>query len=238
MTSDEVSKESVRMANPFYFGLNSSLLRRSWKGMEDSLPLAVVVGTVGIAFLVVLVFIHHLTGIPIRQFMADPAWILKFPVYIGFVSHLGIFLWSGTAGICYFCYFQLRRSQTDLAGFALHSALLITLLAIDDMFMLHEFVFPNYLSIPQKFVYLSYFLITAVYLFSYRKLILETEILFLLAAFGCFGVSIVVDTTHSIEIPFDDLLEDGAKFVGIMFWSVYYAKTGAWLLLRKKGTDA
>ena len=97
-------------------------------------------------------------------------------------------------------------------------------LLLDDLFLFHEEVFPEYLHIPQKAVFAGYGIIILLYLISFRASILDTEFLILLFAFGFFGLSIIVDEILRSMIPQQHLFEDGAKLLGIVSWFAYFAR--------------
>ena len=53
------------------------------------------------------------------------------------------------------------------------------LLLVDDLFMLHERIFPNQFGIDEIIVFLFYGLLFLVYLLLFRKVILETDHIYL-----------------------------------------------------------
>lgn len=94
--------------------------------------------------------------------------------------------------------------------------------------MLHEVIFPTYLHIPEEATVLAYGLGMLAYLIAYREYILKTEFLLVFLALGFFGLSLVFDLIPYIigkDIRGSMLLEDGAKFCGIVTWFAYCART-------------
>ena len=111
----------------------------------------------------------------------------------------------------------------------LFSGIMTMILVLDDLFLLHEEIFPEHLGIPQKFVLLGYMGLTLVGIVVFRKSILGTEYLLLLIALGFFGLSVFVDVfDHEIDALIGHwryLFEDGFKFLGIVSWLGYYWRT-------------
>ena len=125
-----------------------------------------------------------------------------------------------------FCWSAVRQSNSDdeLARFLLTSGVFTLFLAIDDVFLLHETVFP-YFGIPQGVVLGSYVVFVPIYLFIFRRTILETDFLLLALAISLFAISVGLDVFK----PFRNFLtffEDGAKLAGIVSWAVYFFGVG------------
>ena len=96
------------------------------------------------------------------------------------------------------------------------------LLLVDDLFMLHERIFPNQLGIDEIIVFLFYGLLFLVYLLLFRKLILETDHIYLSLTVFFFALSLLVDLLVPETLtPMYHLFEDGPKFFGIVSWFAY-----------------
>jgi ABC-type polysaccharide/polyol phosphate export permease len=95
---------------------------------------------------------------------------------------------------------------------------------LDDALLVHDYLFPKYLHIPEMYTYGGYTLIVAGYLIFFRRQILLTDYLLLLLAFIGLGFSVILDTS----LPFSHLetfVEDSFKFLGIVFWLGYLTHT-------------
>jgi hypothetical protein len=182
--------------------------------------------TLTVIILVCLLGAYYEIGF--RELTADPNVLGNRPFYSGLLSQLGLFCWSAAATISFiFAFFSKNSSKHKrLTAFYVYSGLLISLLMFDDAFMFHETVFPS-LGISQKFVYISYALLTLAYLSRFYKTILKTPYLLLLFAFGSFSVSTSIDVLFHFEGQsiWNSLVEDGSKFTGIVFWMIYMFKT-------------
>lgn len=169
--------------------------------------------------------LHIIWDVPYRELMADPNALTDSPIYYGFLSQVGILLWSATATTCFiFAYMTvLLKAEGERLYFFIFSGLLIFWLMLDDSFLIHEEILPG-LGVPQKLVILIYVLVVLFYLNRFKKLILRhTPYLLLAISLFFFAVSVVVDLFFNFETPniIDTVLEDGSKFIGIVLWLAY-----------------
>jgi hypothetical protein len=101
----------------------------------------------------------------------------------------------------------------------------------DDLYLLHEEVLPDHLHVPQKLVFAIYGGLVLVFLFRFRRMILDTDFVLLVAAFGFFALSVLVDLFVTPEeftvfgLPGRHLIEDGLKLLGIATWATYFVRT-------------
>ncbi|SDS13253.1 hypothetical protein SAMN04515667_1484 [Formosa sp. Hel1_31_208] len=174
--------------------------------------------------------IHVLEDVPLEFLTNDLAVIGKVPPYTGIQSQLGIFLWAATAAICFFGSALSKNAQNG--SFLKVSAGISLFLGLDDVFMFHEIVFPV-LGVHQKIVFLGYGLLISVYLLKFYKVILTTDFLLLGCALACFAISLLVDNFfYEASYYVTKLLEDGAKFVGILIWLIYFVRTNKQMVER------
>jgi len=204
------------------------------------------VAYIPVAFLLVLIVVLRISyKIPIGYFTRDPADIIRhsqissfpffedgivnLPFYLGGLSYLGILLWCATVAICFFSYVLFQRTgrrKTDPLFFLL-AGLVSTLLLTDDLFRLHEIVFPVYLHLHEYTLYALYAVMIAFLLLRYRTTILNTDYMLLMFALGCLGLSLFSDMLTDMffsSVSGATLLEDGAKFIGIVSWFLYFTR--------------
>ncbi len=179
------------------------------------------------AFLIGIVLLFNLVGgIPIGNLTRDPSAIMGAPFYTGILSQTGIFFWSASAAICMFSAKIISKNPDSFKfkRFLFFSGLLTMLLGLDDIFLLHESVFP-YLGIHEKVVYATYAGLVLFYLVKFYPTILKTEYILLVMALGFFALSVIFDKS---SIPGIDpyLLEDGVKIAGIVSWMFYFYSVG------------
>ena len=98
-------------------------------------------------------------------------------------------------------------------------------LGLDDVFLLHEKVFPR-LGVPEEVVLCSYPVFMLFYLFWFYPVILKTEYILLGIALLFFGISVTIDLFDPSDIDIFFLLEDGVKLVGIVSWLAYFFRVG------------
>ena len=156
------------------------------------------------------------TGHSFTDLTRDPAQVYNTSAVVGFLSHLGILVWTASAAICFFTSGLIDRRSNR--RFFLYSGLLSTLLVLDDEFLLHEIVFPNYLGIPENYVYLGYICLIFAYFIYFHRQILKNNYILLLISSMALGLSLGLD----LIIPSATALEDCFKFAGIVFWLAYF----------------
>lgn len=186
--------------------------------LQVYIPTMLALGLVGVANLT--------TGIKISVFTRDPIQVLDGPIYTGVLSNVGILLWAATAAITLFCGDFLRRNRpyAGWSPFLLSAGGLTTLLLLDDLFLFHEVLFPEYLNIHERALPVTYGLLMVLFLVYFRNTIWRTNALILILALGFFGLSIGIDI---VDIPFRGihLFEDGSKLLGIVSWGTYFIST-------------
>jgi hypothetical protein len=187
-----------------------------------------------------------LLAVVMLQPWAEPKWMFLDPlaaaeyapkccsVYYGFVSNAGMLLWTLTAAICLFSVMLLlgREDTKPLRRFALSAGLLTGWIALDDMFLLHERVFPN-LGVPQMLVISLYLALGLLYGLANWRFIWSQDWWLLAIGGAGLALSIFVDAVfHSLN-PARVYIEDSAKFFGIFAWSTFHCFT-LYLHLRER----
>jgi hypothetical protein len=184
-----------------------------------------------VLFLLAVVILCTQMDLPFSFLTCDPASIVEINPFTGMLSNIGILLWTAAATVCLFSWGLLRKEPGTkrFSTFMLFSGIMTMILVLDDLFMLHEEIFPEQLGIPQKFVLLGYMGLILSGLVVFRKSILAADYLLLLIALGFFGLSVFVDVfDHEIDALIGHwryLFEDGFKFLGIVGWLGYYWRT-------------
>lgn len=160
--------------------------------------------------------------VPVGDLTRDPAVVLDGHPFTGAISFIGVLCWSATASICLFASgLENRRSAPDQASFLFAAAGLTGLLLVDDLFMLHDWILPVYLGIPEFFIYLTYALLALAYVIFYRQIILDHAAWLFAAAALFFALSVGTDLVMP-DGPAIYIWEDGFKFLGIISWSLFH----------------
>lgn len=193
--------------------------------LRNVTPILIIVFAATLVALTCIILLGLEHNIQLNHFTKDPAQILNTPFYLGLFSYLGILLWCGSVAICFFARSLVLKSDATKAirTFLFCSGLVTTLLMFDDLFLLHEEVFPKYLGIPEKGVFVIYSNILLLFILLFRETIFKTEYLILGFAYFLIGASTFVKRIP-MPIPEDTFLEDAVKFFGIICWFTYFLR--------------
>jgi hypothetical protein len=189
---------------------------------------------IALLFLLVGVLSRVTTNVSLAFLLRDVTATAKLPFFTGFVSQLGLMLWSGSLTICLFALVMLQRQQGDFSAskrFLVHAAVLTTVLALDDIFLFHEEVAPIYLHLDELIIFGVYMIVGIGFvLFNWRE-ILASEYALLILALALFATSIALDVIPNEVLPpryfweqLELFLEDAFKFAGIATWLLYFTR--------------
>jgi hypothetical protein len=183
----------------------------------------------GIIILVIGAICHLIFKVPFSHYSRDPIQVLEGKPYVGVISNVGILLWTASASILFFSAIlgTTLNIPKRLVQFLVYGGVLTSLMLMDDMFLFHDVIFPEYLNISQSFFYISYGIILIIYLYLYKSVLLTTDYILLLAAFGLFAASVAVDefVENVVELPAEYLVEDSFKLLGIISWFAFFTRT-------------
>jgi hypothetical protein len=164
--------------------------------------------------------------LPISFFVSDVVTTADLPFYAGIVSNVGVLLWTVAAVAALFAGSVLRVRGNDrrLAGFLLGSGGFSALLAVDDLFLVHESVAPYYVGIPQNVVLGTYGVLAIAGLVAFADTIRQTDYQLFALAVVFLGLSVAIDQASAL-LSREVLWEDGAKLLGIVAWCLYFTRT-------------
>ncbi|HNN13604.1 MAG TPA: hypothetical protein PKL78_08605 [Anaerolineales bacterium] len=162
----------------------------------------------------------------------------ELPFYTGFMSQIGAQIWTAALTVTTCSYFFLKVVQKGLPSqisFLVFASIFTAVLLVDDLFLFHEQIAPDYLLIDQKLVYGGYLSLAAAFVYFNRNEILSSDYLILVLALLFLGASIFFDVFDGRlnRLLFQGsergehilvFLEDGSKFVGIATWCGYYVR--------------
>ncbi|MBL7925179.1 MAG: hypothetical protein JNL88_13335 [Bacteroidia bacterium] len=175
--------------------------------------------------LLLAIFASITKDIALDAFTKDPNAQFDAPFYVGFFSNLGIMIWSAAVTICFYGAWKSDVSISNrVRQFLLVSGLLTLIMTLDDLFQLHELVFPRYLNISENMVYLTYLNLYLIYFIRFRKQLLNSDFIALVIAFFFLGLSTIIDILP-LPIEKDTFLEDAIKLLGAVTWLIYYIRT-------------
>lgn len=178
------------------------------------LVFAILFGGLAIAFVALAA---RILGEPAAVFTREPQQVLDAPFYFGSFSNLGGLIWFASAAIVSFAAL-LKPSNR---GALILAALLTWAMGIDDIFMLHDRVYPK-LFLNETLLMVLYFgVIVAIVLRFHRRLARSTLV----------GIAITVffwvlsgGTDQFFNHIGGQLLEDGTKFIGIAVWAAAWIR--------------
>ncbi|HAD10880.1 MAG TPA: hypothetical protein DCF33_00430 [Saprospirales bacterium] len=175
--------------------------------------------------LLVSIFISTVREIPLDTFTQDPNAKMGAPFYLGLFSNISIIIWSAALTVCFYAASRMVKGVRRLdREFLIVSGLITLMMTLDDLYQVHEFVFPHYFSISENMVYLTYMNIYLIYFIRYRNQLLNSDFIALAIAFFFLGLSTVIDLLP-LPIEKDTFLEDAMKLLGAVSWLVYYVRT-------------
>lgn len=188
-----------------------------------------------------LLLLALLLDVPLADLTRDPQEILAAPWHVGLLSNLGIALWAAAAAVCFFtaAVRDAPRNEPNrqVTRFLLLAGCITTALLLDDLFQLHRQLLPDQPMTSRLLVLMLALAMIGLWLWQYRHIVARTENLLLVIALAAFAASLLVDTSARLLAPdlviaaglhrgesLYFLVEDGARFVGILFWLTYLCR--------------
>jgi hypothetical protein len=187
-----------------------------------------------ILFIMAVAVLSAVKGVSFDKFSRDPLQILEGKPYIGVISNIGIVFWTATSAILFYSLqisYAQKRSREQLY-FLLCSGLLTTMMLFDDLLMLHDVIFPGYLSLDEKVFYCFYCFSVIALFYFFRKIVLRSDYILFILAFGFLGGAVITDVILALgfKLTYEYLVEDGLKFLGIIAWFAYFTRTSYCLI--------
>ena len=193
--------------------------------LQPLVPLAVA-WSVGFAVLIGVVLQGR---VPYDELLLDPNNLAGVPWYTGLVSNLGILGWTTASVAGFFGAWIAHYGRRPAAGrMLLEGAVLSTVLLFDDLLQLHVLARPL-LGVPKSIAYLVYLLLAAHWVLTQRRELARTRYELVVAAGLAFAASVGVDQVPGVTSWLDPgqrlLVEDAAKFLGVLAWAQFFLLT-------------
>ena len=213
-------------------------------------PVLLGLGILLVALGLVLVLIYYQTDVNPHHLVADPHEIAFLPEYVGMYSYAGVLLlWTaGIVSILTGVIVRGRGAPGRFFAFHLTLGLLLCLLAIDDLFMLHEWaglIMAEAINAEdvgfersrlEAIVFAGIGLLWLAWIARFWRTILRTEYVLLGLGMIAFGASIALDLggyvfpalePESVQRRlFLALLEEMMKMTGILLMLAYTWRIG------------
>jgi hypothetical protein len=148
---------------------------------------------------------------PVAVFTREPQQVLHGSFYVGSFSNLGGLVWFGAAAILSFA---ASLKPVD-RGALLLAALVTWAMGLDDIFMLHDRVYPK-LFLNEIIITALYFGTIGVIVFRYHRQLTRSTLVGIAIAVFFWVLSEVFDQFFN---QIGQLAEDGAKFIGLVVWA-------------------
>lgn len=182
--------------------------------------------------------------VPVADLLRDPLAVAQLSTqcchsYYGALSNLGVLVWCTTAAICLFAallVFNARGWSQD-SRFLAAAGVVTGVLTLDDLYLLHDHVLPNY-GVPDLAMYSAYGLLCLGFFLRFRDTIAKHDPVALLLAGAFLALSIVVDSLVHSDTSTRILIEDGAKLYGISLWAAFYITAALRLCLEARSLAA
>ena len=183
----------------------------------------ILVSVLPVALLFLALAASFYSGRYIGDFTRDPLSVAGAPFFLGFISNVGVLFWWSSATIALGAgfYFRTQTDNLQWSRFLTLLGLFTAFLTLDDLFRLHEHVFPDYFGISENAVFAVYGVFLLSLLVSYRGLLKSEVSFYLVVALTLFALSVLIDLLLAGLIPLHHLFEDGFKFVGITAWLAF-----------------
>ena len=140
-------------------------------------------------------------------------------VYAGLLSNLGVLVLVTAAVSAGLVAYALPRGRAPHRAPLAWGCAMLALLVVDDLFGLHDHLAPTYLPQGEKLVQLGDGIAALAWVVAFRRLVVESGLGLLVAGTA---VAYVVSSTTDALGTGGHLLEDGAKFVGIVSLAAFF----------------
>ena len=158
-----------------------------------------------------------------EELFLDPSTVAGRPWYSGLMSQLGILCWAVAVTAALGASWVAFQTQRPSAGrFLAAGGLATAVLLLDDLLQLHVTVPPRF-GLDQNSAQLLIVVPVVMWLVVFARDLLRTRWSLLVAAQVAFAVSLAVDALI-IQDP-NLMVEDGAKFLGVLAWAQYFVMT-------------
>lgn len=198
------------------------------KQLIELLPTFLLSGVLALAGSLFTIWLANYTNHPVWKLAKDAADVIGYPAYFGMLSSWSSMLWMATAAICLFTAVITWKDPSDprTRRFLFFSGLLSLIIAIDDLYLLHDRILPGLFDVREAVFYLFYlFLMTGYLIVFFRQISRSDYILFWIAFF-----LLAFSRGFYKLLPFlreFNTTNDMFKYFGIVFWLAFFVRTAA-----------
>lgn len=151
------------------------------------------------------------------------------PRYGGWLGSFGVIGWAIAASVSAFAAaLTASRAASPQPGesrFLLASAGLSSLLMLDDLFLVHSTLAPEFLGVPKPLMIVALLMLASAWGLVFRRRLLHDPDLLLLGwAVLWYAIALLVDAFGEV-VGWGGVREEAAKLVGILGWVTYHSRT-------------
>jgi hypothetical protein len=195
--------------------------------LSGNLRLIVILEIAAFLLLIIVGLIGYYYQIPFEDLTANPLSQLNIPFYQGILQRVGLILWGFVVILPLFTNYILDSSKIpgETKRFLLFSGIFFGYFLIDELLLIHNFIFPKVLNIHQLLVLILYAVTTFFFLLRFRNILNDKYSWVFLIAILFLGLSMIIDILSYLKVIQFEIryfLDDGAKFLGIFNLFVYY----------------
>lgn len=200
---------------------NLDFLKNGHKGPSSIIYLSLLVATISLA---IVLFLHIGKGLSYSILTRDPIQIFNGYAFEGFLSSIGIIFWSATVGVCFISALLTHGEKEKEFKFYILGLAFSSLLLLDDCFMFHDIILPDYFHISEFLIYALYAVLAVLFIIYFKNIVFLTPYYFLFLAVTFLGLSIAIDVVvNYVDLTNHYFYEDAAKFIGIVNWWIYFS---------------
>lgn len=191
------------------------------------LKLFIILELLAVLLVFVIGFIGFVFEIPFPDLTANPISRMAVPFYQGILQRIGTILWGGTVLLTLFSYSSVESSENliEIRKFLLSSGIFFGYFLMDELLLIHNFIFPKVLNIHQLLILILYVAATLFFLLRFRKILCINYLWIFMIAISFLGLSMIIDILSYLKVVQFEIryfLDDGAKFLGIFNLFIYY----------------
>lgn len=201
--------------------------RRSPRTLANRLRVWIPLAVIWSIGCVIMAIVASQPATRTAELLMDPSFTVGAEWYTGLISNLGILTWTVGAAAAFFgawlCHLGGRGGARHLL---ITGGLVGTVLLLDDLFMFHSVLIPSRIGLPKVAGQTLIGLAVVAWAWNQRREIRRTHVHLLLASGLGLALSYAVDALRS-PLPGDgwNVVEDGAKFLGVLAWTTYFVVT-------------
>lgn len=191
------------------------------------------------AFIVLVLAVAKLSDVPVTDLLRDVTAVLDGPWYAGFFSTTGIGLWAAAAAICLLALYA--KPAEGARSLLIFGGVMSLILFADDAYLLHETI-KNEIGVPSFLTIAIYGVIAIALIYPARHYLrARPDLIVFILGVALFALSVLLDAAGEAGLPTppgSGVVEDIAKFLGIVTWTAFFAGVGRDVIRERPATAA